>query len=469
MTEITRMGVVYRQIEDGNLTCGPLDQSGMVGGTGEQDRNDTHNPERLARIKEFNRNAKVLDYGCGTGKLVAFLRENGVNAEGYDKYLGKANDFLFNGDLAFSGAHYDVVTMIEVIEHTAAPYLDLHIIFHILKPGGVLMIETSFTDWMDLETDTYINPSIGHSTIFSHKGLDEVMQGKGFEIYGHINRNVRVYNKPKSKVEDKKITLITMGQGNPVALKRTMDSFKNIVDEFVFGDQLIFESDRNIIEGYQQEYNLKILDLPFNFIFNHGFSTMLNTLAAYAANDYILFMNVAEIMDGQHPVKEQMSDDYNSYLFDHAKESHRWCRFYDRKELKWEGLIHEEVTGKMRLCPFNVFRMADTNKDQCKGDEMMTFYARVCNDVKEIVYWQQYMRLVEHPELRGNTHPHWIEHAKADYDHFKDRMMKKGKRYEAFLTGNLTMYLEDIYTNPEFEKERFQSSDLINFSDRKLL
>jgi hypothetical protein len=31
------------------------------------------------------------------------------------------------------------------------------------------------------------------------------------------------------------------------------------------------------------------------------------------------------------------------------------------------------------------------------------------------------------------------------------------------------MYLDDIHNNPEFEKERFKSTDLINFSDRKLL
>lgn len=464
MTEITRMGVVYKQQPNGTLSCGRLDQSNMVGGTGAEHRNQVHNPERLQRIKEFHPSPKVLDFGCGSGLLVEFLRRNGIKAEGYDKYLKNTTDYLFNGDLAFSMAEYDVVTMVEVIEHTASPYLELQDIFHILKPGGVLMVETSFTDWMELYTDPYVNPSIGHSTIFSHKGLDEVMLEKGFEIYGHINRNVRVYKKPADGM-DKKITLITMGQSNPVALKRTMDSFKGIVDEIIFGDLLIFDSDRTIIEKYQENYNLNIVKLPFNFIFFNGFAHTLNELATHATNDWVLYMNVSEVMDGTHPIKEQMSKEYNCYPFDHGVDPHRWFRLYNRKELKWGGLIHEEVTGDLRPCPFNIFRMADTEKDL---DD--PFKAKVSNDVKELVYFEQYLRLIDHPELRGNTHQGWIDYATRDYDSLKERLLKKGKRYEAFLLGELTMYLEDIYTNPDFEKERFESSTLINFQgDRKLL
>jgi SAM-dependent methyltransferase len=464
MNEITRMGVVYQQQPNGTLTCAPLDQSGKVGGTGEEARNQVHNPERLQRIRNFHPNPKVLDFGCGSGMLVEFLRRNGIKAEGFDRYLKNSTDYLFNGDLAFSKGEYDIVTMVEVIEHTVSPYLELQDIFHILKPGGVLMVETSFTDWMELYTDPYINPSIGHSTIFSHAGLDEVMLANGFEVYGHINRNVRVYQKPE-KPFDNKITLITMGQSNPVALKRTLDSFKDTVDEVIFGDLLIFDSDRRMIESYQEDYNLKIVELPFNYIFENGFAATLNTLANYATNDWALYMNVSEVIDGEHPIKEQMSKEYNCYSFDHAVDPHRWFRLYNRNELKWGGLIHEEVVGDLRPCPFHVFRMKDTPKD---GDD--PFKEKVSNDIKELCYFQQYIKLVESPELRGNTHQGWIDYATRDYDSLKERLQKKGKRYEAFLTNKLTMYLEDIYTNVDFAEERFRSNDLINFQgDRMLL
>lgn len=464
MTEITRMGVTYRQQENGTLTCGRLDQSNKVGGTGEEARNQVHNPTRVQRIKELHPNPKVLDFGCGSGLLVEFLRHNGIKAEGYDRYLKNSTNYLFNGDLAFSKGEYDIVTMVEVIEHTASPYLELQDIFHILKPGGILMVETSFTDWMDLWRDPYIDPTIGHSTIFSHQGLDEVMLEKGFEIYGHINQNVRVYQKPELPF-DNKITLITMGQANPIALKRTMDSFKGIVDEFVFGDMLIFDDDHKLVKSYLQEYNLKIFRMPFNYIFENGFAATLNELATHTANDWILYMNVSEVLDGDHPIKEQMSKDYNCYSFDHAVDPHRWFRLYNRKELQWGGLIHEEVTGDLRPCPFNIFRMMDTEKDM---DD--PFKAKVSNDIKELCYFQQYIKLVENPELRGNTHQGWIDYAIRDYDSLKERLLKKGKRYEAFLQGDFDKYIFDIGSNPDFEEERFKSSDLINFQgDRKLL
>ena len=467
MTDITRMGVTYRQLPNGTITCGPLDQSGKVGGSGEELRNQEHNPERLHRILQLHRNPKVLDFGCGSGMLVEFLRDNRIEAFGFDRYLKKNTKYLLSGEMAFAPAEFDIVTMVEVVEHLSEPYLEFEHIFHLLKPGGVVMIETTFTNWMDLWRDPYIDPVLGHSTIFSHQGLDEVMVEKGFEVYGHINRNVRLYKKPEPPF-DSKITLITMGQGNPIALKRTLDSFKGIVDEFVFGDFLIFDADRALIESYKDEYNLKIFRGPFNFIFEKGFARALNALAELASNDWILYMNVSEVLDGEHPIKEQMSREYNAYSFDHAVDPHRWFRLYNRKELQWEGVIHEEVRpleGKIgRPCEFNIFRMQDTEKDL---DD--PFKAKVANDVKELCYFQNYLRLVDEP-VKGATHSSWVKWATESYQSFKERLEGKGNRYRAFLEGNLTMYLEDIYTNPEFENERFQSSQLINFQgDRKLL
>lgn len=462
MKEIIRNGVIYHQKPNGTLSCGSLDQSGKVGGTGEDQRNELQNPERLARIKSFHPKGSVLDYGCGNGLLVKYLRENGVAADGFDSF-GTESEYVMN-HINMQGIEVDVITMIEVVEHLSAPYVEFDNVFKMLRPGGVLLIETSFTDMMDLETDPYINPAIGHSTIFSHQGLDEVMQGKGFEIYGHINQNVRVYQKPEPAFAPK-ITLITMGQANPIALKRTIESFKGIVDEIIFGDLLIFEQDRELIHTSCFYADFNIVILPFNYIFQNGFAATLNKLASHASNDWVLYMNVSEVMDGDHPIKEQMSKGYNCYSFDHAVDTHRWFRLYNRKEVKWGGLIHEEVTGDLRPCPFNIFRMMDTEKDIEDP-----FKAKVSNDIKELVYFHQYIQLVENPELRGNTHQGWIDYATRDYDSLKERLLKKGKRYEAFLTGNLDMYLYDIGTNPDFAEERFQSSDLINFQgDRKLL
>ncbi len=415
---IIKNGVTYIRKDNGTLYCGLLDQSNKVGGTGEGIRNSIHNPTRLQRILNIKQNAKVLDYGCGNGLFVGYLNNNGVIADGYEKY--------------------DVITAIEVFEHLAEPYSEIDEIFNLLADGGTVMVETSFTDWMN-DDDIYINPEIGHSTIFSHSGMDELMIEKGFHIGNHINRNVRVYIKPKKFVSTQNgVTLILPSQGNPIALKRTRD--------------------RDKIRELQQEYNMPIAEMPFNYIFEHGFAATLNLLASYATNDWVLYANVGEMIDEGSGILEKINSDYNLYLLNHRTETHLWGRLYNRKEVQWSGMIHEEIVGSKRVCVEPIFMFKDSEKDT---DD--PFYYAVMNDVKELCYFNQYIKLVENPELRGVTNRGWIEYAIDGYNSLKERLLKKGKRYEAFTEGNLGKYIEDVFTNPEFEKERFESSKLINF------
>ncbi len=252
-----------------------------------------------------------------------------------------------------------------------------------------------------------------------------------------------------------------MSQGNTIALKRTLDSFKGIVDEIIYGDLLIFEDDRKVIEKYKKKYNLKTIKFPFNYIFENGFSSLLNNLAEYATNDLVLYMNCSEIVDGEERILRLINElfhGYNCFAFDHETDKHSWFRLYNRKELKWQGLIHEEIVGERRDCPYYIFRMKDTEKDMGNA-----FKAKVYNDIKELTYFNQYIKLVEHPELQGITNDWWVSFAKENYESMKDRLQKKGKRYEAFLEGNLQKFIDDINSNPEFKNEKHVSSTLVNF------
>ena len=176
------------------LFSGALPNDNMVGGGFEVERNTQQNEDRFKRFLDLvSRDSKFLDYGCGHGMLVDYLKSKKINSFGYDKYNPEYE--------LLSETNFDLISMVEVIEHLSHPFSELDQIDSLMKSGGILYIETSFVDVakeenIPLKDFFYIEPSVGHSTIFSHYGLDILMVKKGFLPLNHINRNVRLYTKP---------------------------------------------------------------------------------------------------------------------------------------------------------------------------------------------------------------------------------------------------------------------------------
>lgn len=435
------------------LFCDELDNSNLVGGEWEEGRNLKHKEERLDRIKILmGQYGSLLDFGCGHGLMVNDCKEAGIDCDGYDKYNPKFSKL--------KDEKYNLVTMVEVIEHLSYPFEELNIIFDKLADNGVVYIETSFVDVAEeekipLEEFFYIAPVNGHCTIFSHKGLDLLMQSKGFVPLKHMNRNVRIFQKKK-----RMITLITPTQGNPLALKRTIDSLEGVINEVIVGSVCIFKEDEELIQSYESEINLKLIKMPFNYLFLNGFSNALNLLASYATNDWVVYLNVGEVVEtGKDNILKKISNDYNCYYLDHATETHHWYRVYNRKEMQWGGLLHEELSGDWRPCSdVPLFRFADTEKDM--SDE---FYAKCMNALKECVYFNLYLKLAEQSHLIDNTNHGWVSFAKEGFHGFIERLHAKGDMYEAFITGDKELLMKYIYSQEFFDHESFKSNKTIEF------
>lgn len=184
----------------GTIFCDELDNSNMVGGGFEEERNEKENHIRVSRINDMCSGSKkadvrILDWGCGHGLLIKDLRAAGYNCDGYD---------LYNEEFAKLPPKdtYHIVTSIECFEHFAPPFIEIDVIHRILKVGGIVMVETGFTntaveDHTSFEDWFYINPLAGHSTIYSHHGLDVLMTSRGFEVMQSFNRNVKLFRKKK--------------------------------------------------------------------------------------------------------------------------------------------------------------------------------------------------------------------------------------------------------------------------------
>lgn len=196
---LDRSGVHYFQCTScRTLFSEPLDNSNMVGGGNEVARNVEQNHLRIERIKNAvmgikKEDVRILDFGCGHFMLGNDLLKEGYHCDGYDAFNEEYSKLPEKNK-------YHVVTAIEVIEHTSYPFVELDVIHRSLVNGGLIMLETSFIeiaqmDGIELDDFFYIDPSVGHSTIFSHHGLDVLMCLKGFAPTSHWNRHVRAYKK----------------------------------------------------------------------------------------------------------------------------------------------------------------------------------------------------------------------------------------------------------------------------------
>lgn len=262
------------------------------------------------------------------------------------------------------------------------------------------------------------------------------------------------------------ISFVTPTQGNLTALKRTIESLKGICDEFIVGSVCVFDDDiKNLVQlAWDSKYgnsdiDFKLVHYPFDYIYKYGFSSILNNLAFRAKNNLVLYLNVGEVLDSsEKEISSVISNEYNCYYLDHASEKHRWFRCWDKRQMQFSGLIHEEITGDHRPYHRPLFRFADTEKDATDP-----FKSKVYNDIKELTYFNLLCQLVEDESKLSGTNEGWLRFAKDQYESMQERLKAKGQRYEAFKTQNYDMYMKDIYSNPEFEKERFNSNHIIEF------
>lgn len=99
---------------------------------------------------------KWLDIGCAYGILVKYAFENGIDAYGVDispyaieqgkKLFPEISNRLFvcgiNGLRGFFKEQFDVISMIEILEHLQDPRESLRIVTKVLRKDGLVIIKT---------------------------------------------------------------------------------------------------------------------------------------------------------------------------------------------------------------------------------------------------------------------------------------------------------------------------------------
>lgn len=133
------------------------------------------------------RDGDVLDIGCGAGNMIHHLSRYGhvkgveidarpvamALARGYDVRQGDATR-----GIPFPDASFDLVTVLDVIEHVDADEAILREAYRVLRPNGVLAITTPAFQWLWSHNDV-LN---GHKHRYAPRELRERVERVGFRL-----------------------------------------------------------------------------------------------------------------------------------------------------------------------------------------------------------------------------------------------------------------------------------------------
>jgi SAM-dependent methyltransferase len=146
-------------------------------------------------LKQMLNKPRWLDIGCGLGYLVDVAFDNGFAVKGTEfnehavqymrsKYVYPVECGIIE-DIEFDGK-FDVVSMMDVIEHLQDPFGDLIRIKELMNTGGILIILT-------MDSDSLMSRILGkrledfrrfreHLFFFGQKSLRTVLDQHGFEV-----------------------------------------------------------------------------------------------------------------------------------------------------------------------------------------------------------------------------------------------------------------------------------------------
>jgi 2-polyprenyl-3-methyl-5-hydroxy-6-metoxy-1,4-benzoquinol methylase len=156
--------------------------------------------ENFVEIKrKLKKNTTILDIGCGWGLALQYFKNKGMDSFGFDpaieaiEYGKKKGLNLKHAGLqsmdVFKGKKFDIITMLNVLEHLADPISALKQIKKLINKDGILVIDVP-NDFNDFQTvgrtvhdlnDWWVAPP-NHLNYFSRDSLVKLLKHLGFKI-----------------------------------------------------------------------------------------------------------------------------------------------------------------------------------------------------------------------------------------------------------------------------------------------
>lgn len=126
-----------------------------------------------AICKEVTKGSTGLDFGAGTGPVIAQLLED----DGYRMVLW---DPFFHPDKKVLDGMYDFIVCCEVIEHFHEPMNEFKLMLKMLKPGGSIYCMTELVPHPSQFEFWYYKDDPTHVVFYSEKSLHWIKETLGF-------------------------------------------------------------------------------------------------------------------------------------------------------------------------------------------------------------------------------------------------------------------------------------------------
>ena len=147
-------------------------------------------------VKQNKSNIKVLDVGCYTGELLSSLPESyakyGIEMSEAAAYVASSRGIkIVSNDLYAIDIHhkFDVITAVDVIEHTENPEVFIQELMSLLAPHGKLIISTGNTDnclWKRLKNRFWYSKFYEHISFIGERWLDNFCFKNNFTIVDKV-------------------------------------------------------------------------------------------------------------------------------------------------------------------------------------------------------------------------------------------------------------------------------------------
>lgn len=149
---------------------------------------------RLDNIQKFIPKGKLLDVGSSFGGFLKTAKAKGFEVQGVEISSYASSHANQNGiptiqstllDAQLPDASFDVITLVEVIEHLENPKTIFRELQRILKPGGLLLLQTAnFEGWQAKEQrEKYHYYMPGHVYYYSDSVLKKILTQLGFDRF----------------------------------------------------------------------------------------------------------------------------------------------------------------------------------------------------------------------------------------------------------------------------------------------